>query len=253
MEDFDAATYGERIADVYDDWYGEMSDVGAAVERVAALAAGGPVLELGVGTGRLAVPIAASGLEVHGIDASPAMLERLAANAATAGVSVHAHPGDFTDLDVPMDGGFAVVFVAFNTLFTLPDAEAQRRCMAAVARHLRPDGWFAVEAFVPGVPGPDYALEGGAVTPGKVEVDRVVLQVTIHDAVAQTVVGSLVDITEAGIKLRPWRIRWASPDELDAMASEAGLARAQRWGDWDGRPYDDDCPKHVTLYRPTGQ
>jgi hypothetical protein len=125
--------------------------------------------------------------------------------------------------------------------------------MAAVAQRLRPDGWFAVEAFVPGVPGPDYAVEGGAVTPRSVEPDRVVLQVTMHDAVAQTVVGSIVDITETGIRLRPWRIRWATPDELDAMAEEAGLARAERWGDWDRRPFDDESPKHVTLYRPTGR
>jgi len=253
VDGFDATTYGERFADVYDEWYGEVSDVAATVERVAALAAGRPVLELGVGTGRLAVPLAERGLEVHGIDASPAMLERLAAKAAAAGVTVHAHQGDFADFDAGVDGGFGVVFVAFNTLFNLPDADAQRRCLAAVARALRPDGWFALEAFVPGVPGPQDVLEGGAVTPGKVEVDRVVLQVTIHDTVEQTVVGSFVDITEAGIRLRPWRIRWASPDELDAMAGDAGLVRAERWGEWDRRPYDDDCPKHVTLYRPTGQ
>jgi hypothetical protein len=154
---------------------------------------------------------------------------------------------------VAVEGGFAVVLVAFNTLFNLADAGAQRRCMAAVARRLRPDGWLAVEAFVPGVPGPDYAVEGGAVTPRSVEPDRVVLQVTMHDAVAQTVVGSIVDITETGIRLRPWRIRWATPDELDAMAEEAGLARAERWGDWDRRPFDDESPKHVTLYRPTGR
>jgi hypothetical protein len=110
-----------------------------------------------------------------------------------------------------------------------------------------------VEAFVPGVPGPDYAVEGGAVTPRSVAPDRVVLQVTMHDAVAQTVVGSIVDITETGIRLRPWRIRWATPDELDAMAEEVGLARAERWGDWDRRPFDDESPKHVTLYRPTGR
>jgi SAM-dependent methyltransferase len=253
VEDFDAATYGERFADVYDEWYGAVSDVAATVGAVADLAGGGPVLELGVGTGRLAVPLAQRGLEVHGIDASPAMLERLATKAAAAGVVVHAHGDDFADVDVAVEGGFAVVLVAFNTLFNLADAGAQRRCMAAVARRLRPDGWLAVEAFVPGVPGPDYAVEGGAVTPRSVEPDRVVLQVTMHDAVAQTVVGSIVDITETGIRLRPWRIRWATPDELDAMAEEAGLARAERWGDWDRRPFDDVSPKHVTLYRPTGR
>jgi SAM-dependent methyltransferase len=250
VEGFDAATYGERFADVYDEWYGAVTHVAATVEAVAALAAGRPVLELGVGTGRLAVPLAQQGLEVHGIDASPAMLERLATKAAAAGVAVHASEGDFADVDVAVEGGFAVVLVAFNTLFNLTDAGAQRRCLAAVAHRLAPDGVLAVEAFVPE---PEAATAGGAVTPTVIEADRVVLQVTQSDPEAQTITGSVVSITEEGIRLRPWRIRWATPDELDAMANEAGLVRAERWGDWDRRPYDEDSPKHVTLYRPTDQ
>jgi SAM-dependent methyltransferase len=250
---FDASTYGERFADVYDQWYGDVSDVAATVEVVSALAEGGPVLELGVGTGRLAVPLAGRGLEVHGLDASPAMLARLAAKAEAAGVEVHAHLGDFTDVGVEVPGGFAVVLVAFNTLFNLADADAQRRCMGAVATRLRPDGWFAVEAFVPGVPGPDHAAEGAVVTPRAVEADVVELQVSIHDPAAQTVRGSIVTITEAGIRLRPWWIRWAPPAELDAMAAAAGLTRVERWADWDGTPFDDECHRHVTLYRPTNR
>lgn len=248
MEGFDASTYGERFADVYDEWYGEMSDVAATVEAVVALAGGGPVLELGVGTGRLAVPLAGRDLEVHGIDASPAMLERLAAKAAAAGVAVHAHLGDFADVDVDQPGGFAVVLVAFNTLFNLADADAQRRCLAGVARQLRRDGRLVVEAFVPE---PEAAPRGGAVTPTVIEADRVVLHVTQSDPDAQTVVGSVVSITEAGIRLRPWRIRWATPHELDAMAADAGLERVDRWGDWDRRPFDADSPRHVTVYRTT--
>jgi SAM-dependent methyltransferase len=249
VEGFDAATYGERFADVYDEWYGAVSNVAATVEAVAGLAAGRPVLELGVGTGRLAVPLAERGLEVHGIDAAPAMLERLAAKAAAAGVTVHAHRGDFADVAVAVPGGFAVVLVAFNTLFNLADADAQRRCLAAVARRLAPNGVLAVEAFVPE---PEAALPGGAVTPTLIEADRVVLQVTRSDPEAQMVTGSVVTITEEGIRLRPWRIRWATPAQLDEMATAAGLERAERWGDWDRRPFDDDCPRHVTLYRPTG-
>jgi SAM-dependent methyltransferase len=250
VDGFDASTYGERFADVYDEWYGDVSDVVATVEAVATLAGDGPVLELGVGTGRLAVPLARRGLEVHGIDASPAMLERLAAKAAAAGVTVHAHQGDFAGVDVATPGGFAVVLVAFNTLFNLADAGAQQRCLAAVAERLRPDGHLVVEAFVPE---PDAATPGGAVTPTLIEADRVVLQVTQSDPEAQTVTGSVVSITEEGIRLRPWRIRWATPVELDGMAARAGLERADRWADWDRRPFDDDSPRHVTLYRPTGQ
>jgi len=250
VDGFDASTYGEGFADVYDEWYGDLSDVGATVDAVAALAGGGPVLELGVGTGRLAVPLAQRGLEVHGIDASPAMLERLAGKASAAGVEVHAHLGDFADVGAAVPDGFAVVLVAFNTLFNLPDADAQRRCLAAVVERLRRDGRLVVEAFVPE---PDAATPGGSVTPTVIETDRVVLQVTQSDPEAQTVTGSVVSITEAGIRLRPWRIRWATPAQLDRMAADAGLERVDRWGDWDRRPFDDDSPRHVTLYRPTGQ
>jgi SAM-dependent methyltransferase len=250
VEGFDASTYGDRFADVYDEWYADVSDARTTVAAVAELAGDGPVLELGVGTGRLAVPLAERGLEVHGIDASSAMLERLAAKAEAAGVVVHATRGDFADVGVEVPGGFAVVLVAFNTLFNLADAEAQRRCLAGVARRLRPGGCLVVEAFVPE---PDAATPGGAVTPTVVEADRVVLQVTQSDPAAQTVTGSVVTITEAGIRLRPWRIRWATPAELDAMAAAAGLERAERWGDWDRRPFDDDSPRHVTMYRSTGR
>lgn len=248
MEGFDASTYGEHFADVYDEWYGGVSDVAATVEVVAGLAGGGPLLELGVGTGRLAVPLAQRGLEVHGIDASPAMLERLAAKAAAAGVEVPALLGDFADVGVEVPGGFAVVLVAFNTLFNLGDAEAQRRCLANAADRLMPDGRLVVEAFAPE---PDAVRPGGAVTPTVIEPDRVVLQVTQSDPEAQTVTGSVVSISESGIRLRPWRIRWATPEELDTMAGAAGLERVERWGDWDRRPFDDDSPRHVTVYRPT--
>ena len=250
MDGFDASTYGERFADVYDEWYGAVSDVDATVDAIAGLAGGGTVLELGVGTGRLAVPLAERGLEVHGIDASPAMLERLAAKAAAAGVTVPTSLGDFADMGAEVPGGFAVVLVAFNTLFNLADAGAQQRCLAAVAGRLRPDGFLVVEAFVPE---PDAATSGGAVTPTVIEADRVVLQVTQSDPEAQTVTGSVVSITESGIKLRPWRIRWATPAQLDDMAAATGLERVERWGDWDRRPFLDDSPRHVTLYRPTGR
>ncbi|MDP8987176.1 MAG: class I SAM-dependent methyltransferase, partial [Actinomycetota bacterium] len=125
MHGFDASTYGERFADVYDDWYGDVSDVDATVEAVARLAGDGPVLELGIGTGRLALPLKAAGLEVHGIDASPAMLERL--RAKPGGEAVPVVIGDFADVAVEVPGGFAVVLVAYNTLFNLGSAAAQRR------------------------------------------------------------------------------------------------------------------------------
>jgi SAM-dependent methyltransferase len=247
VEGYDASTYGERFADVYDDWYAGVSDAGATVEVVAALAAGGPVLELGVGTGRLAVPLAARGLEVHGVDASPAMVERL--RAKPGGEAVHVVLADFAEVGVEVPGGFAVAFVAFNTLFNLTTAEAQRRCFANVARRLREGGSFLVEAFVPD---PDAAPSGKGLTTSSIGTDRVVLQATSADAEAQTITGSNITITEAGIRLRPWHIRWATPDQLDEMAVAAGLEPAERWSGWDRSPAGPDDVRHVSVYRRSG-
>lgn len=248
MEGYDASSYGEGFADVYDEWYARVSDVDATVELVVELAAGGSVLELGVGTGRLAIPLAARGLDVHGVDASPAMVERL--RSKPGGTAVRVVMGDFgdlggvADLAAPPDG-FAVAFVAFNTLFNLATAEAQQRCFSAVAERLRPGGAFVVEAFDPD---PDAAPSGPGLTTSSVRTDQVVLQATIADRAAQTISGSTVTITESGIRLRPWHIRWATPDQLDEMARAAGLVRRARWGDWDRSPHMPDSARHVSVY-----
>ena len=244
MEGFDASTYGERFADVYDEWYGDVSDVEGTVDTVAGLAGDGPVLELGIGTGRLALPLAARGLEVHGIDSSPAMVERL--RAKPGGEALPVVIGDFADVPIEVPGGFALALVAYNTLFNLASAAAQRRCFANVARRLRPGGAFVVEAFVPA---PADAGPDAAVIPSVVEADRVELQVTRRDPLAQTVDGSVVSITEHGIRLRPWHIRYAPPGELDDMAGVAGLWLAERWSGWRGEPYDAGSDRHVSVYR----
>ena len=150
MEGYEASTYGDRFADVYDDWYGDVTDVVACTRHLATLAAsrgGGPVLELGVGTGRLAIPLARLGVEVHGIDASAAMVERL--RAKPGGDAIAVSIGDMADLDLPDAPPFSVVFVAFNTFFNLPTEAAQRRCLERVALLLAPDGVLVLEAFVP--------------------------------------------------------------------------------------------------------
>ncbi len=244
MQGFDPSSYGEGFADVYDDWYGDVSDVDATVALVAALAEGGPVLELGIGTGRLALPLMATGLEVHGIDASPAMVERL--RAKPSGDTIPVTLGDFADVEARVPGGFAVVLAAYNTWFNLASAEAQVRCMANVARRLRPGGALVLEAFVPG-PEPDGPT--GAVTPSAVDAGQVVLQVTQRDPITQTVDGSIVSITETGIRLRPWHIRYTRPDQLDDMAAAAGLTLAQRHADWRAEPFVDDSSHHVSVYR----
>ena len=147
MEGYRSSTYGDRFADVYDDWYHDVSDVDATVARVAALATprGGRVLELGAGSGRLAIPLADRDLEVWAVDASAAMVERLRAKPGAE--AVHAVVGDMAELALPGAPPFAVVLCAFNTFFNLTTAEAQQRCLARVADALAPGGSLVLEAF----------------------------------------------------------------------------------------------------------
>lgn len=242
MRGYDDRSYGDGFADVYDDWYADITDVHATTAALAELAAGGPVLELGVGTGRLALPLAAAGVEVHGIDTSDAMLQRM--RAKPDGHLVHASVADMVD-GLP-DGPFSLVFVAYNTLFSLLTEDRQRACFGAVASRLRPGGSFAVEAFVPEV-------EGGptsSVSVRSVTVDRVVLSVNTADAANQLASGQYVDITEAGgVRLRPWSIRWATPAQLDDMAAGAGLRLTDRWSGFDRTPFGPDSARHVSVYR----
>ncbi|MCU1498349.1 MAG: putative methyltransferase [Acidimicrobiales bacterium] len=247
MDGYDSATYGDRFVDVYDDWYGSITDTEACVESLAATAGTGPVLELGVGTGRLAIPLVQRGLDVTGVDASPAMLARLATNlAATSPASGTLTPvlGDMAE-PPPVGGPFTLAFVAYNTLFNLVTADAQQRCFHAVAAALAAGGRFVVEAFVPD----PTAGPTDTVAPRRVTADRVVLSVSRHDPASQEVLGQYVDITEAGIKLRPWHIRWATPAQLDAMATAAGFRLESRSDDWTGSPSTPEAAAHVTTYR----
>src|SRR5512132_3522171 len=143
MEGYQASTYGDRIADVYDQWYGYgRGDDDACVERLAELAGSGPALELGIGTGRIALPLAARGVEVHGVDSSRKMVAKLRAKKGGRAIAVTL--GDFAD--VPVDGEHALVYVVFNTFFGLLTQQDQVRCFANVAEHLAPDGVFLIEA-----------------------------------------------------------------------------------------------------------
>src|SRR5438874_5143294 len=143
MDGYDESTYGEAIADMYDDTYGGCDE--AAVRLLAECAQGGRALELGIGTGRVALPLSARGVEVHGIDASPAMIEKL--RAKPGGEVINVTVGDFAD--VAVEGTFSLVYVVFNTFFALLSQDEQVRCFQNVAQRLTPDGVFLVEAFVP--------------------------------------------------------------------------------------------------------
>jgi SAM-dependent methyltransferase len=243
MRGYHDGSYGDGFADVYDDWYAGITDTDTSVAALAGLAGRGRVLELGVGTGRLAIPLAATGSEVHGVDSSEAMLHRLAAK--PGGHAVHAVRGDMVD-DLPV-GPFSLVLVAYNTFFSLLTEERQQACFHAVAARLGEGGVFALEAFVPDT----QSTAASSLTVRSVQVDRVVLSVSTADVDGQRAEGQYVEITEGGgVRLRPWSIRWATVSQLDTMAAAAGLVLRDRWESFAGEPFDHDSARHVSVYTP---
>lgn len=242
MTEYDAATYGDRMAEVYDEWLGLPGGTDDEAAFLADLAGAGPALELGIGTGRVALPLAQAGVDVSGIDASEAMAERL--RAKPGGEDIPVSIGDFADVGV--EGDFALVFVVFNTFFGLLSQEEQARCFANVARRLREGGAFVIEAFVP-----DPArFEGEQTTRTQhVEMGRVILECSRHDPVAQRVDSQNVVISEGETKLYPGgSIRYAWPSELDLMARLAGLRLRERWSDWRRTPFTATSTGHVSVY-----
>ena len=241
---YDVTSYGDGFADIYDEWYADLTDANATVARLGRLAGAGPVLELGVGTGRIAIPLAvATGTPVVGIDASERMLARLAEK--PDGRLVTTVLGDMTGKDLPT-GPFTLVYVTYNTFFSLLTDADQQLCFAAVASCLDVGGRFVVEAFVPVEP-PQH---GSVVELRSMTVDRVVLSVSTHDASSQRAEGHLIELTEAnGVRLRPWAIHYSSPAQLDRMAAEAGLELESRAANWHDEPFDESSTHHVTIYR----
>lgn len=245
---FTPGTYGESFVDVYDDWYADVSDIAGTVRTVAGFAAGGLVVELGAGTGRLALPLAEAGCPVVALDVSAPMLGRLGERLEGTGGALPALPlvADMTEPAL-RPGCASVVLVAFNTLFNVTDPDDQQRAVDRAADLLEPGGRFVVEAFVP--PDPDDAPRSD-VSARSVEVDRVVLVVALRDPAAQTITGQHVELTEAGgVRLRPWKVRYLTPTQLDAAATAAGLVLEQRWADWDGTPFAGHSTQHVSVYR----
>lgn len=244
----DRRLYGRSFADIYDEWYADVSDAHATAVRIADLVsrdiARRPVIELGVGTGRIAAALAAQRLAVVGLDASREMLHALRRKPLLSDVAVV--EADMAAIPF-RSGSVGIILAAFNTLFNLADLDAIASCIRDSARALCTGGWLAIEAFVP--PGPDEADDSG-VSVRTIAVDQVVLSAAQRDRARQTIVGQHIEITERdGVRLRPWRLCYATPDQLDAMAAAAGLALDSRHGGWDGEPFDGGSLNHVTLYR----
>ena len=244
MKGYTASTYGDRIADVYDEIH-RPTDVSDCVDVLARIAAGGRTLELGIGTGTFALPLADRGVEVHGIDSSSAMVERI--RAKNGGASIPVAIGDFADVDV--EGLFSLVFVVSNTFFMLTSQEEQIRCFENVASHLDESGVFLIHAFVPDVSMFDRGQRLSASLPDLASVN---LDVSVHDAVNQVVDFRHLYLTEEGIRMYPGRVRYVWPSELDLMARLAGLRLRARWADWRRAPFTAQCRSHVSVYEKAG-
>ncbi len=235
--------YGRAFADVYDAWYSDISDVAATVEAIARFADLGRVLELGVGTGRIAIPLAQAGVDVVGIDASAEMLMVLRAKPGSE--RVHAIRSDMSSPAVK--GPFTVAFVAFNTFFNITTEPDQHRCLLNVANALDPGGRFVVEAFVPS-PEPSGPQRGVSSRPDG--AGGSVYTTTLRDPETQTVDAISVHTTAAGESVeRPWTIRYLHPEQMDQMAAGAGLVLEHRWASFAGEAYDPLGDRHVSVYR----
>ena len=230
MKDYEPImSFGEDVAKTYDDL--PRGDEDAAVAFLEKLAGGGPALELAKGTGRIALPLAARGIHVDGVDISPAMVERLRDKAGGDRMSVTI--GDFAD--VPVSGAYRLIYVVFNTFFNLLSQEEQVRCFENVAAHLTDDGSFVIEAYSPAFL---YGLRDDQhVDAESVEVDMVRLDVLRHDPAKQMLDESHVSLSRAGVRLDPVVQRYAWPAELDLMGRMAGLRLKERWDGWEREPF----------------
>jgi SAM-dependent methyltransferase len=241
---YDITTYGERMAEIYDQWPSVPKNTDAIVTGLTRLAGRGPILELGIGTGRIALPLAQRGLRVHGIDASPAMVSQI--RQKPGGEHIPVTIGNFADMAI--DGRFRLIFVVFNTFFGLLSQDDQVRCFQGVAQHLTDDGVFVLEAFVPDLSRYD---RGQRVEARQVETDQIHLATSVHDPVQQRVMTQQVVLTERGIRLYPVQSRYAWPSELDLMARLAGLQLRHRWAGWGDEPFTASSENHVSVYART--
>jgi len=242
MDEFAPDTFGKLNAADYD----ATQDPGTTdqtVDFIHDLMGGqGRALELAIGTGRIGLPLAARGIEVSGIEGSPEMVDILRSKPGGADIPVVI--GDMAD--VAIDGPFDHVFLVFNTFFNLLSQDAQVRCMANVAKVLRPGGTFLVETFVPDL---TEFTNHQRVHAKNLSRDGVWIDAATHDPVQQRFEYQRVRVSRDGFKLVPFMMRYAYPAEMDLMAQMAGMALRDRFGGWDKRKFDRDAKMHVSVYR----
>jgi len=244
MADYTDATYGDRIAEIYDDRYlgAFEGDTSGAAEFLKTLAGDGPALELGIGTGRVAFPLAASGVEVHGIDASEAMLSKL--RDKPGGERIQVTLGSFAEFS--LTSRYSLIYVVFNTFFGLLTQEEQVSSFESIARHLLPGGVFVMQAFVPDVT--RFDVHNQRVAAESIGVDEIALETSTHDPFTQRTDSQHVLIKDGSVRMYPVRIRYAYVSELDLMARIAGLRLSERWSGWDRAPYPASNWQHISVW-----
>ena len=238
----DDGYFGEPVADKYDETSAGMFDpavVGPTVDVLAELARGGRALEFGIGTGRIALPLAARGLEVHGIDLSRAMVARL--RSKPGGESIDVTIGDFSSTRV--DGTFRLVYVVWNTIMNLTTQKAQVACFRNAAAHLEPGGRFVVEVGVPDLrrlpPGERFVVFDGSPTHWGIDE---------FDVANQGLISHHFEIREGRVNQSSAPFRYVWPAELDLMAQLAGLDLSDRWAGWGREPFTSESRSHVSVW-----
>lgn len=237
----DDGYFDEHVAATYDD-DAEMFDpavVDPAVDFLAGLAANGRALEFAVGTGRIALPLAARGVPVHGIELSRAMVSRLAGKSGADAVSVTV--GDMATTRV--EGSFALVYLVFNTIMNLPSQESQVECFGNAAAHLEPGGCFVIEVMVPELqrlpPGDSFRA---------FHVDDAHWGIDEYDLVTQTLVSHHIKLVDGQIERLSLPCRYVWPAELDLMARLAGMRLRERWSGWTREPFTPTSRRHVSVW-----
>lgn len=238
--------FDDEVAERYDRSSAEMfrdEVLGPAVAFLAELAGDGAVLELGVGTGRVALPLSARGVPVHGIDISEPMLERLRRKPGAERIALSC--GDFASARVP--GRFRLAYLVFNTITNLTTQDEQVACFRNVAAHLEPGGCFALEVFVPQLrsvpPGERFrAIHVGGTHIGFDEYTDFVGQILYSHHY-------WTDDGELRTSAAPFRYVW--PSELDLMARLAGMRLRERWADWNRTPFSGESASHVSVWEKT--
>ncbi|MFE6777603.1 class I SAM-dependent DNA methyltransferase [Streptomyces sp. NPDC057702] len=238
--------FGEDVAASYDASSAERFEptvVDPTVDLLAELAGEGRALELGVGTGRIALPLARRGVPVHGIDISRAMTSRLAAK--PGGDAVEVTIGDFATTRVA--GSFSLAYLVFNTINNLTTQEAQVACFRNAAAHLAPGGRFVIEVGVP---------ELRRLPPGQEAVPFLISPTRwgfdTYDVVTQAMSSHYVTIRDGQAQYRSFPFRYVWPSELDLMAQLAGLRLRDRWADWSRAPFTSESEQHVSVWeKPT--